>query len=477
MQSPLNHSIITIIFLDGQQSPLQAATTSSVLLEITLTGKDRDTPTHDNNPERKAASARGDALLEQHNLHRQALQNLGSELPPVQAEGLTTLSRLITNGSPILDIPSTSNLLISLITSPGRANAEDEFTYLNVIRCISQLASRHPHTVAKQLSETYADQNEEITLDQRLRIGEALLNTVQGLNKTLIGESAKFLGEAMLTVAGRRGRRPKTHQAREELRIKEAMKPTNTQDDNLDQEMKLEIDKLKEAQGINDIDAEDPAVTAHSARLLDAWARGAANDEQPEDLRVRASALSILAAAIRCNIAGLGASLVSSAVDMALSILNLETGPESAIVRRASAVLLLDALKAIDDAYESNIDLGFGFSYTSTDYLADDQENLYGHIIIGNIPIILRTLRFVDSREEDIMVRGHVRAAIESYEAWFEKSLLSGIGRGSNEPRFTLGDKLAGLSVDPGADNRKQAEGSTIASGTTFSKPRIEEIE
>ena len=82
---------------------------------------------------------------------------------------------------------------------------------------------------------------------------------------------------------------------------------------------------------------------------------------------------------------------------------------------------------------------------------------------------MLRALHFVEGRETDSIVRGHIRALVESLEAWVEKSLLWGIGaRGregeEDEPRLNLGDRIAGLSVDPMA-------------GRQDSRPRIEEIE
>jgi hypothetical protein len=78
---------------------------------------------------------------------------------------------------------------------------------------------------------------------------------------------------------------------------------------------------------------------------------------------------------------------------------------------------------------------------------------------------MLRTLGFVESVETDGIVRGHLRALIESLEAWMEKSLMWGIGaQDGGEPRLELGDRIAGLSVDPLA-------------GRGSGRPRIEEIE
>ncbi|KAI5301155.1 hypothetical protein KEM55_002040 [Ascosphaera atra] len=289
-------------------SLMQAATTSSVLLEITLTdaaGANKETALE---PKQAAAASSRENDLQ---THRQALQNLESDLPPVQAEGLTLLTKLISTGSPILDIPSTLTLLLSLITTTS-PSSDDEFIYLNVIKAIGLTASRHPRTVIKRLAEAYADRDEQLTLDQRLRIGEALLSTVQGLGKALVGETARVLGETMLAIAGRRTKKPKARSQREEEAkaqaranlTKSKSKSRNgkdrdaEEDEALDRKVEQHMDALKNADQ-DDEEKEDPAVAAHSASILEAWARGAAADEQPDDLRARASAVSVLASAVQ----------------------------------------------------------------------------------------------------------------------------------------------------------------------------------
>ncbi|KAJ9291342.1 hypothetical protein DTO021C3_1142 [Paecilomyces variotii] len=443
-------------------------TTSSMLLEIHLSSPE----------ELKENTKAAPSHVSDLETHRQALSNLNSPLPPVQAEGLSLLSNLITKSSPVLDIPSTLSLLLSLIMDTSESAANEEFIYLNVIKLIGELASRHPRTVVKTLVERYADREEERTLDQRLKLGEALLRTVQDLGDALAGETAKILGEGMISVAGRRSRKPQTHQVRKsqlekerrqkEREARESAMPAgwSISTPSSNKESGPSISELQEDE---DSDTETPEQAAQSANIVSAWAAGAASDEDPDDLRARASAISILATAIQTNLLGLGPHIASSAVDLALSTLSLEPEPESAILRRGSVVLLLDLIKAIDETRENkgSSALGFGFSLT---------ENAGGAIgadrgrTIGNIPQILRTLLFVESRETDSIVRGHIRVLIESLEAWMEKSLMWGIGaRGDREedeePRLELGDRLAGLSIDPlaGRDGRMG--------------PRIEEIE
>lgn len=427
------------------------ATTSSMLLEIQLTSPEHDDtkpiPPHITDLE----------------THRQALANLSSELPPVQAEGFSLLSKLIMKSSPVLDIPSTLTLLLSIITDISEATANDEFIYLNAIKLIGTLASRHPRTVVKTLIDNYTDKSEQRTLDQRLKIGESLLRTAQDLGEALTGETAKILGEGIIAVAGRRGHKPQTQTARQQQEEKERRRKEREER----KQKELGMPNLAELID-SDSETETPEQNAHAAAIVAAWGVGASSDEQPEDLRVRASALSILASAVQTNIIGLGPAIISSSVDLALTTLTLEPAPESAILRRASVVLILDILKALDAAREARNgqDIGFGFSLADDGILPGPRGSLArGPSTVGNIPSMLHTLGFVESVETDGIVRGHLRVLIESLEAWMEKSLMWGIGaQGGGEPRLELGDRIAGLSVDPLA-------------GRDSGRPRIEEIE
>ncbi|KAL2364517.1 hypothetical protein RJZ56_002563 [Blastomyces dermatitidis] len=453
---------------------VQPATTASMLAEITLSSS---LPA-----ERKSEAV--SSRISDLETHRKALEHISSQLPPIQAEGLTLLSRLITQSSPVLDIPATLSLLLSLITnSDAESSSNDEFIYLNVVKIIGVLASKHPRTVIKTLAERYADRSEQHSLDQRLRIGEALLRTVQELGNALVENTARTLGETMIAVAGRRGRKPSAKRAREEMAEKKSKtQPAETEDDALDREAADLMQQIDEAM---DPEAENPALTAYSANIIDAWAAGAASDLEPDDLRIRASAMSILASAIQTNLAGLGPSIASSSVDLALSTLNLERGRESVILRRAAVILLLDLVKVLDAARESGINLGFGFSYYNNNSNSNsnsnpsvgfnnDQQRYPNEGAIGNIPDCLRVLTFVESNETDPIVRGHIRVLIESLEAWLEKSLLWGVRtrEGMDEqPRFELGDRLAGLGIHP------HLGGDESAGQPSVQGPRIEEIE
>ncbi|KAI2789423.1 hypothetical protein POX_d04911 [Penicillium oxalicum] len=427
------------------------ATTSSMLLEIQLTSPENGEP--------KAVSSHITDL----ETHRQALANLSSDLPPVQAEGFSLLSKLILKSSPVLDIPSTLTLLLSIITDTSEAHANDEFIYLNAIKLIGTLAARHPRTVVKTLVDNYTDPSEQKTLDQRLKIGESLLRTVQDLGEALAGDTAKTLTEGLIAVAGRRGHKPLTQKTRQQLEEKERRESER-------EKRRQQQTGLPDISDLLDDDSETESLeqNAFAASIVAAWGAGAPSDEEPEDLRVRASALSILASAVQTNILGLGPTIISSLLDLAMATLTLEPATESAILRRASVVLILDVLKALDSAREARNgqDLGFGFSLIDEDPLLSSRENnRRGPSTVASIPRMLRTLGFVESVETDGIVRGHLRALTESLEAWMEKSIMWGIGaQNGGEPKLELGDRIAGLDIDPLA-------------GRGSGEPRIEEIE
>jgi hypothetical protein len=409
--------------------------------------------------------------------HRQALANLNSDLPPVQAEGLSLLSNLIMNSSPVLDVPSSMSILLSVITDTSGVAAPEQYIYLNAIKIVGTLAARHPRTVVKTLIDTYADRYEVTKLDERLKVGEALLRTVQDLGEALSGETAKILGEGLIAVAGRRQLKPQAQKNRERQLAREQRKKEREErkakEDALPPGWSMSSAINKAATELNlvdeDSDTESPEQAAHAANVVAAWAAGVSTDEQPDDLRIRASALSILASAIQTNIIGLGPSTVSSAVDLALATLTLEPEVESAILRRASVVLILDTLKALETAREARGGQNIGFGFSLSDETTPRAFNSAGHSTIGNIPTILRTLRFVEGREEDGIARGHLRALIESFEAWQEKSLMWAIGAHDDQeafdPQFELSNRIKGLKVNP------------LGGQDGAGRPRIEEIE
>lgn len=352
--------------------------------------------------------------------------------PPVRTEGLNLLSGLIKAGSPIVDIQATLVLLSSLL------NEDDDYINLTVVRILTQLASKHPRSTSKEILERYVDANEQESTDARLRFGEALLQVIQRLGETFSGETAKQVGEALLSIAGRRAHRPKTEAKQGRADRLKQMKNRAAQE-----AWQGEVPDLNELD--DEVTEEEKARNAAIEQIVSGWVskRGA------EDVRMRASALSIFSVGIETNVAGLGSSLLEAAVDLCLNVLTLESGPETGILRRAAIVLVLHFVRALADARESGKRLGFGLPDSSREDIA-------------------RVLEYVAQTDNDGLVRQHASDVVESLNNWQLSSLVPPEARGDLGPAALT--KLAGLDLGV-------AERPSLPPLEPGARPKIEEIE
>ncbi|KAI9843508.1 MAG: hypothetical protein M1837_006262 [Sclerophora amabilis] len=366
-----------------------------------------------------------DHILEDRKTHSLSLTYLADTLLPVRAQGLSLLTSLISSSSPILDIPNTTTLLISLLQD------SDEYIYLNAIKSLSLVATKHSRTVTKILVEQYVDREELLTLDQRLRLGEALLRTLHALGEALVGETAGIVGEGCLSIAGRRGERLKAQEQKEQRARLEAEKIREA-----DEAWGGEAPQLNDA---NELDESNQILS----RIVEGWE----GRDGEEDLRIRSSALSVFGEAVDTNVAGLGSTLVSTGVDLSISILTLESGEERAILRRSAVLLIMSLIRALDKVREEGRRMGFGFA----------GENLES---------VIRVLRYVHATDNDVLVRDHANSVIEGLEVWRSKSILglSASERGDTSPMLGVEpNRMAGLTLNPSEDSRN--------------RPKIEEIE
>jgi hypothetical protein len=336
---------------------------------------------------------------------------------PVRSEGVNLMSKLIETQSPVVDIAAVLVLLSGLLRD------NDDYINLRAVKIFIQLANRHPRAVTRELLDNYVDALEKETLDARLRFGEALSQVIERLGETFAGETAHQVGEALLSTAGRRGFRPKT-KARQE------------RDAKAQEAKRRKAAPVNVASGI-DSDEEQPAEERASNAVLEQIVQGWESKRGTEDVRIRASALSICTLGIETNIAGLGSVLVSSAVDLSLAILTLEPEAEKAIIRRAGLVLIQGFLRALADARESRRRIGFSLTPESQ---AD----------------ISRILNYVTSTDQDGLVK-------QSLENWQALQLIPNAHDDAASAGLT---KLAGLSVDFGAATIPQK-----------SRPKIEELD
>jgi len=399
--------------LIAKKSDLDLATTAQNLIMLLKFRKDMD-------DSEAAANSTTDSQSEDRKTYSLALSYLTSveSPPPVRSHGLELISGLIRANSPIVDIPAIIVLFCSLLQDG------DEYIYLRVIKSFIELSQKHLKAIMKDLIDRYVDVNEDSELDRRLRYGEALLQVIQNSSPRFSGDIARTVCEGLLSIAGRRGHRPKTEREQEK---KNHLKRKKNQE-------------AEDAWG-GDVPQLEDQISPESeilARIVSGWEskRGA------EDVRIRASSLSILGCTIEENVAGIGSSLISASIDLSIHILTLESEPEKGILRRAAILLIMSFVRALDAARSEGRRLAFGFVGQSLDD-------------------VQRILTYVKQTDNDGLVQQHAKDVIEGLQTWQMNSLLP------IQNEETEVEQLAGLSIKPiGGDNSRIG-----------GRPRIEEID
>jgi len=399
--------------------------------------------------------------------------------PPVRSEGLNLLGTLIKSNSAILDIPATLVLLSSLLSD------DDEYIGLRVMKVLVQLSERHPRSTVREVLDHYVDASERLNTDTRLRFGEALLQLMQRLGDKFTGDLALSVGEALLALAGRRAHRPKTEeqqrraeQAAERKRKTKEQLPKSSTSTNTNLKINSAALAGNEAENEDDMDidmegltTDEKARNALLARIVSGWE----SKRGSEDMRIRASALSLFTSALETSNENIRTfpfppQLVDAALALSLDILILEAGVlEAGILRRAAVMMILTFVRVLGEARErgGQIDFasaagggrgsgaGFGFGFGDATTREEDVE---------------RVLRYTEQTDEDGLVKQHARDALENLNNLRLVQLVPSNRAVRHDPAPTV-VRIAGLNTDrpnlPSLDPNEGRRG----------RPIIEEIE
>ncbi|KAI5847292.1 hypothetical protein DFP73DRAFT_623025 [Morchella snyderi] len=304
------------------------------------------------------AAAPASLAQQQKETYALAHSYLRDPLVPVRAHGLHLLRELILAAAPAIDIPATTALLISTLSDT------DSYVYLNAVKCLTALSDRHSRTATQALVDAYVDAGEALGLDERLRVGEALLGTVQRRGAALVGDVAAALAAGMVAVERRKR-----------------------------------------------------AVEAKVA-IVAGWA----GSGRTEDVRIRASALSILGAAVETNAVGMGARVLHEALDISLLVLTLEGGAEAGILRRAAVVCVGAVLKALVGLGEVEGAGGGGEGELW-------REEVWA-VVRGRVGEVRRVLRYVSGADNDGLVREQAGVVGANLEAVVERWVAGAGGQG-----------------------------------------------
>lgn len=370
--------------------------------------------------------------------HQSTLTSLTDSHPAIRAEGLHHLGRLISTNSPVINPLTTTHLLLSMLRD------QEEYVYLSAIRTLVTLVAQTPRAVLRALLDAYADRGEDRGLDERLRIGEAIGKCMETFARdstvALSGDAPRSIAEAMIGVAGRRGRR-----------AKEAHDRTR-------QRQQAERD-AKQAWGgevpvLGDLlSQEDSASTPQDmaddalAEILQGW-QGTGEEE---DVRIRASAVTLLGEVVGLCAADLDDALLVAAWDLAMSILELERGDGKAILRRAAVVCIMGLVNALDAVWCQGKGMGNG---------KGKGKGLES--VAGRLEAARSLLRYVRDVDADDLVREQAAVVLGDMEEWRMKVVQGMFARererdgiGLRPALGSAGIVLAGLDVIPdiGADD------------------------
>jgi len=370
---------------------------------------------------------------------------LASELPPIRVSALADLEELTNDPSTPLDVPSTTLLLLDVI----RADSE-EFVYLRAIKTLTMFsAARGAGFAVRMVSDAFQDATQESGVDGRLRVGEALSSIADAvaddagggygtarMGAAERGGAVRTIAETALVVAGRRGRRTKEIRERErsEQLQRERMK-------NAEKAWGGEVPPLPALEDdVEDDQLTDEQRMRHEKELdaIEVIVKGWQDTGFEEDVRLRASAMSIIGHILEKNMGMLGDRLIEDSIEMALSILALEREPPKAILRRAAVLVFMSLLSALDHAHE-------------------EQRSIEVNISPEKWKDVERVLKWTSEVDDDEITKGHAETILESLENWRMKQLM-GLRQMDSEydPRFGLEGKLRGLAVTPGEEPKSK---------------------
>ncbi|GAA5816742.1 hypothetical protein MFLAVUS_010274 [Mucor flavus] len=131
--------------------------------------------------------------------YREAMKSLQDDLLPIRAHGMGMLKDMVLTKDPLVSSGEGLNQVLDIFVR--LVQDEDSYIYLNAVKGLSALTDAYGNQIIKKLGDIYSDSNQK--LDNRLRIGEALLQTIQRCG-TALGKYVNTLIKPLETVLARR---------------------------------------------------------------------------------------------------------------------------------------------------------------------------------------------------------------------------------------------------------------------------------
>jgi hypothetical protein len=368
-----------------------------------------------------------------------ALTDLTSPDPPNRTWALSTLHNLLRNpiSFPLIDVPSTAHLLLHTSLSDP-----ESYVHIAAIPVLKTLTTLAPNPTLRILLDAFIDINEdslrlrktahrikdnadelEQALDSRLRVGEVLHNLIlspQFLSATPTrNENLNAILSTCLSIASRRGNRPTALSTRQEISERE-----RREQEEAEAAWGGPIPNLLDPEGENVAELQERDALF---KIVQGWQ----DTGVEEDVRIRASALSLIGDMFELRVDMLRQVDVNAGLQMASQILVIETGEVKAILRRAAVLVVMGLLRGLDSELEAGRESLAGL----------------GVKVAGEVE---RVVRWVRDEDGDDMVRGHAESVLEGFETWRMKKLFKlGEGQVQLDSNLGLAGSLRGLEVNP----------------------------
>lgn len=444
-RSPTTDALLTQIAGDVQylayvqhHCPLSSVITNSArsllqILNTSVLGAEQDIVAND------ALTPHRDAL-------QAALQDIVSSEAPNRTWALSTIHKLVqdTSSFSIIDVPAVTYLVLS-------ASLADPESYVHsaAMPVLVALALSAPHPTIKILIDAFCDVEERSLsllkgrmtdekekelqegLDYRLRAGEVLSKILHDedfwLEKSELEVkyvSIKHITSACLSLASRRGQRIKTQSSRQAVSLQVAQ-----QREEAEAAWGGPIPNIVEPE--SDASAADLADYESLSKIVKGWESTGIE----EDVRIRASAMSIFGTVLEKRLKFVGQASIDAGLQIVLLVLTMETAETFFILRRAAVLVVMGLLNALGEILELGADTTVGMGTKQQDELE-------------------RVLRWVRDEDGDELVRDHAANAVEGLEALRMKKLYK-----IRDERMVLGSDLGlegglrGLNVRPEVDN------------------------
>ncbi|KAJ2082043.1 hypothetical protein H4R24_001902 [Coemansia sp. RSA 988] len=136
---------------------------------------------HHSQPQSDTKSSAADRSEPEVERFENALRDSHSELVPIRAHGIIELRNMVIGKSLVLDSTDRMEAVIGVFLK--MVQEADTFLYLNAIRGLSALADHQGHRFIPQLVAMYTDSTS--TIDQRLRVGESLQQSIERAGEML----------------------------------------------------------------------------------------------------------------------------------------------------------------------------------------------------------------------------------------------------------------------------------------------------